>query len=288
VKIWFAALALVSLVGLASAQDDDKTPFDKLKEAVAKKDPDQVKALAAETEKFGHQLMSLPKPADAGEVKEWESRVESGKEVLAYSEYALASTAEQSTEPAKTIELVDALIAQNPKSKYLDDVCANAYLVALGKNGGSAKQLDGMAKIVKGRPDNIFALTTLLEARPSLQYANDLVAAAKKGAAGGESEKALGLGYFFVGNINGQKQGWVDCDKYLRLALPMIQGSNKLGTAYFSLGICDFNFGKLTNDRSKMQAGQQFMEKAAATKGPYQSQAYQQNTAMKQALATGR
>jgi hypothetical protein len=297
VKIWIAALAFVSLVGMASAQDDEKSPLDKLKEAVAKKDPDSVKSLAAETLKWAQGMINAPKPTDAGEVKDWESRIESGKEVTTYTEYALSTTAVQAGSPAKTVDLVDTLIAQNPKSKYLDDVCANAYLVALGKvpGGTQAKQLDGMAKIVKGRPDNIVALMALIDARPSLQYANELVAAARKtkpeGVADSEWEKtkneALGKGYYHLGTINGQKQGWLDCDKYLKLAVPLLQGAT-LGSAYFNLGICDYKFGEITADRTKKQAGQQYMEKSAAIKGPYQTQAYQQNNAMKQALVTGR
>lgn len=296
-KIWIAALAMGSLVGLVSAQDDEKSPLDKLKEAVAKKDPDAVKTLAAETLKWAQAMINAPKPTEAGEVKDWESRIESGKEVSVYTEYALAFGAMQAGDPAKTIDMVDTLIAQNPKSKYLDEPCANAYLVALGKvpGGGNAKQLDGMAKIAKGRPDNTVALLALIDSRPSLQYANQLVAAARKpkpeGVADSEWEKtkneALGKGYYQLGTINGQKQGWVDCDKYLKMAVPLLQGAN-LGSAYFTLGICDYKFGEITNDRTKKQAAQQFMEKSAAIKGPFQSQAYQQSAAMKQALATGR
>ena len=295
-KIWIAALAMVTLAGLASAQDDEKTPFEKLKDAVAKKDVDAVKALAPETQVAAQKMVNAPKPSAEAEVKDWEAAVESGKEILTYTEYALANTAEQpGVEPAKVIELVDMLLAENPKSKYLDDLCANAYLVALGKSGGSAKQLDGMAKIVKGRPDNITALLALIDTRPTLQYANELVAAAKKlkpeGVGEPEWEKlrneALGKGYLQLGTINGQKQGWVDCDKYLKMAVPLLQGPS-LGNAYFTLGICDFKFGEITQDRSKKQAGQQYMEKAAAIKGPNQGAAYQQSAAMKQALATGR
>ncbi len=280
---------------MSASPDELEDSYAKLKDAVAKKDADAVKTDAAATLKFAQELINAPKPSDADEAKNWAQRVEYGKEVSNYTEYALATTAELVSEPAKTVELIDALLAQNSKSQYLNDAAANAYLVALGKvpGGSAAKQLDGMAKIAKGRPDNIVALLALIDARPSLLYANQLLAAARKPKPEGVSEadwektknEALGSGYFHLGNINGQKQGWIDCDKNLKLALPLIQNTNKLGTAYFSLGICDYQFGKLTNDRTKMQAGQQYMEKAAATKGPYQNQAYQQNNAMKAELA---
>jgi len=295
-KTLMIAIAMASLAGTVSASPDDlEDSYAKLKDAVAKKDADAVKTDAAATLKLAQELINAPKPADADEAKNWTQRIEYGKEVSTYTEYALATTAVQAGDPAKTVMLVDALLAQNNKSQYLDEVCANAYLVALGKAGGSsAKQLEGMTKIVAGRPDNIVALTALLDGgRASLVNANRLVAAAKKpkpeSIPEAEWEKtkneALGTGYFYVGYLNGQKQGWIDCDKNLKLALPLIQGSNKLGTAYFSLGICDYQFGKLTNDRTKMIAGQQFMEKAAGIKGPNQNMAYQQNNAMKAELA---
>jgi hypothetical protein len=282
---------------VVAAPDEVEDSLNKLKESVSQKNADAVKSGAAGTNKLAQGLINAAKPSDAEEAKAWADRVEYGKEVSTYTEYALATTAAQVSEPAKTIELVDALIAQNPKSKYLDEVCANAYLVALGKSGGAAKQADGMAKIVAGRPDNIVALTALTEARPGTAGANGpkLLAAAKKAKPEGipeaEWEKmkntALGNGYYYTGFTAGQRQSWKDCDSNLKSALPLISSdSNKLNAAYFSLGICNFNLGKLTNDRTRMQAGQQYMEKAAGIKGTYQSQAYSQNLAMKQALGT--
>jgi len=224
VKTSLLTIVLLSLAGVASAAPDELSDsYDKLKEAVAKKDADGVKAAAAETHKHAQALVNAPKPNDAEEAKGWQERVEYGKEVSIYTEYALATTAAQVGDPAKTIMLVDALIAQNPKSKYLDEVCANAYLVALGKSGGgTAKQADGMAKIVAGRPDNIVALTALSEARPATAPGNAsrLLAAARKpkpeGIPDAEWEKmknaALGNGYYYAGFAAGQKQSWKDCE----------------------------------------------------------------------------
>ena len=301
-KTTLVTLMLLSAAGfVAAAPDELEDSYTKLKDAVAKKDADGVKAGAAETNKLAQALINAPKPNDAEEAKGWAERVEYGKQVSGYTEYALAATASQvqGSDPAKTIALVDALIAQNPKSKYLDELCANAYLTSLGKNGGAAKQADGMARIVAGRPDNIVALNALSELRPATAGANAgrLLAAAKKAKPEGlpeaEWEKlknsAMANGYFYAGFTAGQKQDWKNCDSNLKSALPLIQSDqNKLNAAYFSLGICNFQFGKLTQNRPMMQQGQQYMEKAAATKGTYQGQAYSQNLAMKQALATGR
>ena len=77
-------------------------------------------------------------------------------------EYSLGFMATQGLEPAKVLHVVDSLIAQNPKSKYLD-LCSGVYIATLGKQGGLAKQLEGAAKIVAGRPDQEEALLTLVE-----------------------------------------------------------------------------------------------------------------------------
>ncbi len=292
-KTLVAAIAAVSLCALCFAQDEEKNPFDQLREAVAKKDADAVKKLAPQAHKFAQDLLKAPKPTDPEEAKTWASNQDAAKTNDTYTEYALAYTMEQpGIDPAKAAELGAMLLAQNPKSQYIDEVFANAYLVALGKSGNKAKQMEGMAEIVKGHPDNIAANIALLEGgRGSLANAEHLIAAAKKprpeSIPEAEWEKlkneALANGYYYAGFINGQKQNWRDCETNLRAAEKMLSG-DRLEAAYFTLGICDFQFGKLTLDKTKMEAGQQYMQKAASMKGPYQGQAYQQAAAMKQAL----
>jgi hypothetical protein len=182
------------------------------------------------------------------------------------------------------------LLAQNPKSQYVDEVFSNAMLNAL--KGSTAKQMEAMATIVKSHPDDITANVALLEGnRGSLANAEHLIAAAKKprpeSVPEAEWEKlknrALATGNYHAGIINGQKQNWRECDNNMRAAAPLVSGE-QLEVAYFIIGTCEFKFGQLTLDRTKMESGQQFMQKAASTKGPYQNQAYQQAAAMKQAL----
>ena len=213
----FAAIAMCALVGLVRA-DDLEDSYGKLKDSVAKKDPDAVKADAAATFKLAQAAVSAPKPADASEA-DWKQNQDRGKEIIEYAENVLAYTATQ-VEGQKTIELVDALRAENPKSKYLD-VCTSAYLAALGKTGNAAKQLEGMTKIAEGRPDNEVALAALAEGLANkspdraLGYANKLVAVLKtKGKPEGLSEadwektKTAGLttGYYISGLIYGGQE----------------------------------------------------------------------------------
>jgi len=274
----FTAIAMFALVGLARA-DELEDSYTKLKDTVAKKDADAVKADAAATNKLAMALVNAPQPSDAAEVDNWKQRVEYGKEVSAYSEYALAYVATQ-VEGAKTIELVDALIAQNPKSKYLD-TCTSAYLAALGKSG-AAKQLEGMKKIADGRPDNEVALAALAEGLMSkspdsaLRYANTLIKL--KGA-------GLATGYFVAGVINGAKSSWLDCDRDLKAALPMTKDNYKLGIVYFYLGLANYQLGKITMDRTRMQTGLKYSQQSAAIAGPMKDQAYHNVLAIQGELA---
>ena len=263
----FAAIAVFALVGLVRA-DELEDSYAKLKATVEKKDADAVKADAAATNKLAQVLVTAPQPSDAGEVENWKERVQYGKEVAAYSEYALSYVA-TTVEGPKTIELVEALIAQNPKSKYID-ACTPQYLAALGKSG-AAKQLEGMKKVVDGRPDNEVALAALAEGLMSkspdsaLRYANNLIKLKGPG---------LGTGLFVAGVIEGAKTDWIDCDRNLKAALPQVKDNYKLGIVYFYLGLANYQLGKQTMDKPRMQTGLKYSQQSAAIAGPMKDQAY--------------
>ncbi len=297
-KTLIIPIALLSLTGLAWADELDDE-FAALKQAVtAKKDADTIKKLAGSTSALARKTASATQPTDV-EPDSWKQRVGFAKEVETYTEYALASAAIQPGAEAKVVDLVDALIAQNPKSKYLD-LCASAYIAALGKQGGAAKQLDGAAKVIAASPENEDALLVLadgnLQKSPdrALTYANKLASVAKaKAKPEGVSEAAwearkntlLGHAYYDAGAIAGQKQGWVECDRDFKAALPYISKEpSMLGTAYFFLGLCNYQLGKLTQDRTKIQAGQKYSEESAKIPGPMQAQANQNAVAMQRDL----
>jgi hypothetical protein len=283
VKRTIAAIAMVALVGLVRA-DDLEDSYTKLKADVEKKDADATKTDGAVTFKLAQALVTAPQPSDAAEVDNWKQRVEYGKEVVAYTEYALAFVAAQ-VEGPKTIELVETLLAQNPKSKYLDGSCAQAYLAALGKNGGAAKQMEGMTKIVAGRPDNDVALAALAEGLANkspdraLAYANKLVAL--KGA-------GLATGYYISGLIYGGRSAWIDCDRQLKAGLPLIKDNYRLGIVYFYLGLANYQLGKQTMDKPRIQTGLKYSQQSAAIAGPMKDQAYHNVLAIQNELQHGK
>ena len=296
-KLRFALIGLLAVTGLVWAEEVDDS-YAALKEAVEKKDADAVAKLAPETAKLGAALAAKPQPSDASAVENWKGRVEFGKEVASYAEYALSAMA-ATAEPAKAVELVDLLLDVNPKSQYMS-TAVPAYLFALGKTGGAAKQLAGAEKVLKGSPANEDALYTLasgyMGSRPAQAqaYATRLTAtmrtkAKPEGTSEADWEKKkslyLGQGYYIAGAAAAQAQSWKDCDTNLRAALPYMASNPGIsGTVYFYLGLANYQLGKLTGDRPRMQEGQKFSEQSAAIAGPMQTQAQRNAALIKQEL----
>jgi hypothetical protein len=56
------------------------------------------------------------------------------------------------------------------------------------------------------------------------------------------------------------------------------------GTVYFYLGLANYQLGKLTGDRPRIQEGQKFSEQSAAIAGPMQTQAQRNAALIKQEL----
>ena len=291
---------LLSLSSVVWAAPDLNESYTALKDAVEKKDVAKVKALSAQSAKEAKELAGEAQPADAGQVEAWKGRQQFAKDAGTYAEYALAISAIQATDPAVTIDLMDTLLAQNGKSEQIDSA-APYYLAALGKQG-AAKVVAGANKIVAGRPDNEDALYAIasnsLSSNPgaALTAANKLVAAVGRnkkpeGTSDADWDKKknsmLGAGYTFAGVVNASQNKYADADRNLKAALPLIAGNNAmLSYAYYYLGLANYQMGKLTADKSKMQTGVQYTDKAVATPGPMQGQASNNSAIMKREMAT--
>jgi hypothetical protein len=291
VKPWILTIALLSFGGLACADELDDA-YQQLKDASSKNDADAVKKWAPESAKLARAEAAKSKPEDMS-AEDWTKRVEYAKGVDTFSEYALATAAAQpGMDSAKTIELVDALLVLNPKSTYLGQ-CTPAYLAALGK-GGADKQVAGATKIVAGDPNNedaLYALAEGLYAKSpdrAFNYATKLVSVMKTKAkpegvadADWQNKKSafLGRGYYFAGIAGCGRQVWKDCDANLKAALPYIGKEPALnGPALFYLGMANYQIGKITTDRTKIQEGLKYSQQSAAIPGPTQ-QAAQRNVA---------
>jgi tetratricopeptide (TPR) repeat protein len=303
VKTAILALGTLSLFLVASAsanQLDDA--YQKLKDAQTAKDPDGVKKWAVETSKLAKAESTGPKLEGFTE-EDWPKRVAYAKDVGTLSEYALATTAAQpGLAPEKVIELMDALLAVNPKSTYIG-AGTGAYLAAVGKTGGAEKQIEAATKIVKESPNEEEALMFLAEnlmsknrADQAYTYASRLVSVMKsKAKPEGFSDEEwnkrkslfLSRGYYTAGVTGCMRQVWKECDTNLRTALPMLSGQTAMtGPAYFYLGVANYQLSKITTDRTKLQEALKFTQQSAAISGPMQGQAQQYVTVMQNELKT--
>jgi len=298
-SILTAAILLAVGAFAATAQVIEmEDSYQRLQEALQKKDVAEVKRLAAETSKYARQVVEAPKPANPDDVEQWTSLVAHGKEVDTYSEYSLyASTV--GVPPAQAIDLLSTLIAQNPKSKYLDEGGYARYFQLLGQTGASAKIVGAAEKALASLPDSFDVLSTLAEqslSTPSraLSYAQRLISAAGKAtkpegaAANWDSRRsqALGRGYYIAGMVQAQSQNFFEADKNLRAALPLVKGSDTMaaGTLFF-LGVANYQLGSASNNKARVLEAANFSEQAANYKSQYVQQAMTNAVAMRAAAA---
>jgi hypothetical protein len=292
VKTAILALGALSVFLAASANANElDDAYQKLKDAQTAKDPDAVKKWAVETAKLAKAEVTGPK-LDGFTEEDWPKRVEYAKGVGATSEYALSTAASQpGLAPEKVVELMDALLAVNPKSAYIG-AGTGAYMAALGKMGGADKQIEGATKILKESPNEEEALMVIAEnlmsknrADQAYTYAARLVTVMKsKAKPEGYSDEEwskrksllLSRGYYTAGVTGCMRQVWKDCDTNLRAALPMISGQTAMtGPANFYLGVANYQLSKITTDRTKLQEALKFEQQSAAISGPMQAQAQQ-------------
>ena len=298
-RISAASLAIVLLAGPlisgALAQDIDEA-FQSLKDAQTKNDPTEIKKLAADLHERACAVISTPAPQSDDEKAAWNSRVANAKNADVYSEYALFALAVQS-QPAVLIDLMQTLEQQNPKSKYLDQGYGQ-YLAAVAKTGGTAKIPAMAEKALVNLPDQEDCLLILVDnamtkKQPdrALTYANRLIGALGKKkkpdmltADAWEKKRnlSLGHGYWAAGVLYGEKGNFLNSDKNLRSALPLIKGNDAMmGPALFYLGVANYNLGKMTNSKQKVLEGASFSQQAALIESPYTEQARHNALVMK-------
>jgi len=288
-KLSALGIAIFLLTGPVVVADELDDSYQGLQDAVAKKDAPQVKKLAAQACGLARKVISAPEPTSAIEKEDWPNRVKYAKEIEGYTEYALYATGVQA-EPAVMVDLLGALEAQSPKSKYLDEGY-QAYLAALhqaGKDEAIPAIVDKAIVNFPNNPDLLLVAATGAQAKKqsdrAITFANRLVAAANSrqkpeamAAADWERQKSLwlGRGYWISGVTNGEKSLYALSNKSLRAALPYIKGEPSLmAPALFYLGVDNYQLGKMTNNKKQVLEGAAYSDQCAAIEGAYQHQAW--------------
>ncbi|PWU10841.1 MAG: hypothetical protein C5B51_03705 [Terriglobia bacterium] len=263
-KLSAIGVALFLVAGPAAVWADDlDDALQALKDAQPSKDVAKIKDLAAKAHTVAKKWQEPP-PAD-GDKESYEARARYAKDVDTYSEYSLYALAVQSD--AKTAgDLVAALEAQNPKSKYLD--MPDVLLI----------QAD--AALTRKQTDRALALANRMVAAANKKGPDDIPAADWDRT----KSSALARGYFILGSVACERNQYKAADTNLRAALPLIKGNNAMmGPALFCLGVVNYNLANMTANKAKMLEAAKFSEQAAAIPGPTQDQAYKNSMAMKAA-----
>ena len=297
-------LQLVGLLfsgALLAFPADLDASYQALKEALPKKDVAEIKKLVAETSGLARTVISSPAPTDAAEKDAWTKQVAYARDVDAFTEYALLSTALTVGEPETTIDLITTLEAQNPKSKYLDGGYG-AYFAALDKTGASAK-IPAVAEAArKNLPDNEDLLLVLADnyaSRKQVAAAGSaserLIAVLQKhpkpegmSAADWDRKKTLALthAYYYAGMAHAERSEHALCNQDLRSALPLVKGNEAmLAATLFYLGVSNYHVGRQGLDRGRILEGAKFSEECAAIRGPFQQQAWTNAHLMKDEAA---
>jgi len=254
-----------------------------LKAAVAKDDIAETKKWSGRTSESARKLVSSAKPPANDEDKH---ELEYDKQVDEYSEYALYVLALKA-QPKEEVDLVDALIKQNPKSQYLPEI-ATSYFGALSKAGEGAKACPAAARMAveKNAEAMLYAAdcswrgnkaegvvsyaaraTEAVNTRTKREGVSDSDWAAQKAA-------LLGTAGFYTGVGNALEMRWGPANRSLRAALPGVKGNQQLYPfALFYLGLSNYSLGKAVGDRAQMREGLNFFQQSAAIASPMQDQA---------------
>jgi tetratricopeptide (TPR) repeat protein len=283
---------------LASDPDHAEVAYNNLKAAEGKNDPDAVLKWSAETSRIARKEIASPKP---GESKE---QIDYAKQVDTYTEYAIFATAIKTADDAKVIALVESLEQRNPDSTYLSKAYGR-YLNALRQQGQNDKAGTAAEKEAERDPSNedVLAFAADYSMRhndldKSLSYSTKLAElmqskAKPEGTAEADWEKKkqtlLGLAYWMQGvDYNGKNQ-FVQADKALRQALPLVKGNSQLEPiVLFQLGVADFQLGKTSKNRAMMREALKFSQQSAAMKSPVQTNAQNNVKAISRALGAAR
>ncbi len=278
-----------ALVGFDAA--DSEMAYSGLQAAVAKNDPTLIAKWAAITNDAAKKGAARPKPANEDEEAMWEYQVKFSQQVQERCEYEVYTAGLRQTDPAKRIEMLDALGALNPKSKYAvtsDD----AYILAYRQLGANDKALAVAEKADAANTANedmyLLLANGSFEKKENdkvVAYSDKLVALLKDKAApqgmspddwGKKKKTTLGAGYWLKGMVYAGANKFKEADETLREGLPFYEDNEQLlAPALFQLGLANNKLGTAGKiaDKKRLTDAVGYFSRCAAIKSPYQTQA---------------
>lgn len=282
------------------AKDPMNSPaaYNALQAAEKKSDHDAIIAWSARTAEAARKMLETKKPEDEEEAATWEREADYARQVIIRCEYSLYAAAAAATDPKIIVSLAGALEQRHPDSKYVPQIAVRhfAALQQLKELEKSVALAERTLEKDKSNPEMMLAAADYyMQGRKdlgkALSYAAMLSAAVEAmNAPAGTAPEAwearkktlIGLGFWMQGMVLSEQKQWAPSDQAFRKALPFIEGNNDLlGPAYFFLGIANYNMSRAGKGNVKLrQEAVRFNELCAKIKGPYQSQAAKNLTAI--------
>jgi hypothetical protein len=286
VKQWDRVIATAQGL-LALDPNDLDSAHDALKAAEALNDAELKTKYAELAWDLASPTLQAPQPSDPDDLPEWTKQTAFAREVLDYSEYALATLAAAQTDDLKRAELTLALEERNPKSKFLV-LTKKATVIELATlNPQKAIQLaeEGLVK----DPDNIDFLMTIADHDMSLErnlpqvlaYSLRILELLQRdpqpsGSTPSEWEKKkakfTGWASWMTGVVYGKQARYGLSDRYLRTALSYIQEDHRLlAAAYFYLGYANYALAGEMADKGRAIDAVKFSKLCADMDSPFRS-----------------
>jgi len=279
---------IASAEGLLAVDPNDvDSAYDALKAAESQND----EALRIKYAELAWDLASrasqAPKPSNPDDLPDWTKQTAFAREVLDYSEYALASLAAAQTDDLKRAELALALQERNPESKFLA-LTKKAKVIELATlNPQQAIQLaeEGLVK----DPDNIDFLMTIADHDMSLErnlpqvltyslHILELLEGQPQPSDIAPEEwekkkaKLTGWASWLAGVLYGKQARYGLSDRYLRVAINYLQGEHRLlAAAYYYLGYANYALAGELSDKGRASDAVKFSKQCADMDSPFRS-----------------
>lgn len=205
-----------------------------------------------------------------------------------YAEYSLFSVAQQTTDPAKRLEMLESLQARNPKSPYVENIPAECFQIYKTLNQMD-KALAVAEQTLAVDPDNIDMLMAVSEYHFGREEAKEKVVANmihvvdvlnKKPRPDSLSEEdwakkksqVLGSAYYMGGVFSSITAQYGRADQMLRAALPLISSdATQQATALYQLGVANYHLADTTPSRAKEALA--YWRRCASIHSNFQAQA---------------
>jgi hypothetical protein len=282
-----------AVVILAANPDNSPAAYNALQAAEQKNDVPAIILWSNRTVDAARKAIESKKPEDAGEAAAWIANVDYAKQVITRCEYSLYASALKATDPAGIASLYEALEKMNAQSQYIPMAGPRYFIALLQQKDLPKAQAFAEAAAARNQANEdmlLFIADANLNANntdKAATYAAQLTATltaqpAPQGVAAADWEakkkNTLARAHWIAGVASGAKSEWLDSEKFMRAALPLIEGNaplkDLLPGAYFYLGLSNFSLAKGPKpDPARRAEARKYFTLCAAIPSPFQNQA---------------